>query len=163
MFTLMIAIALLHPFHTTSAEMEWNAESGKWEVSLKMQSFDVQRALQSQSETPVSLDRLTDEDWKREMSKYLAPRFKLENAAKQPSKLEWVGFEERGASLWFYFELTPPKDIQGLRLIQSVLHEFETDQVNTVTFRGKVPRSVMLTRKRPAEPISLSAMPASEP
>ncbi len=156
---IFFACVLAHPFHTTTAEMEWNRDSGRWEVSLKMQGFDAQRAFQSQNQASPSLDRANKETIKQVFSKYLSTRFKLENARKESSEFHWIGMEEQGASLWFYFELTPPQDTTDLKLFQTVLHEFETDQVNTVTVRSDRPRSINLTRKSPS--IALSALQPS--
>lgn len=37
-----------HPFHTTTAEMEYNADSGRFEVTLKMLASDLEEALTRQ-------------------------------------------------------------------------------------------------------------------
>lgn len=38
--------AMSHPFHTSSAEMDWNPQCGCWEVSLRLVASDLELALQ---------------------------------------------------------------------------------------------------------------------
>lgn len=54
-FVWMAALAFLtasvhaHPFHTTSAEMEFNSSSGRYEVSLRVLATDLEEALTRQA------------------------------------------------------------------------------------------------------------------
>lgn len=53
--------AMSHPFHTSSAEMDWNPQCGCWEVSLRLVANDLELALQRL--TPhIRLDSLDMED-----------------------------------------------------------------------------------------------------
>jgi hypothetical protein len=53
--------AMSHPFHTSSAEMDWNPQSNCWEVSLRLVASDLELALQRLS-PQLRLDSLDMED-----------------------------------------------------------------------------------------------------
>ncbi len=136
----LCALCLLHPFHTTQAEMEWNGQTQCFEVSLKLQLIDAQRAIdatldKTAGQTPKPVDQMSDDELGKWMTKYLTSRFRLEAGPKKVGELKWVGCQWEGASVWCYFELKPPGGEREFRLVNSLLTEFESDQVNTVVFR----------------------------
>lgn len=45
MWVLLSHALFAHPFHTSSAEMEFNAKSGRYEVALKVLTVDLEKAL----------------------------------------------------------------------------------------------------------------------
>lgn len=57
-----IGLALAHPFHTSTAEIEFNKQSKRAEVSLKLQVTDIEAALQARAGRRVTLDKTADID-----------------------------------------------------------------------------------------------------
>lgn len=45
-----------HPYHTSSAELDWNAESKRWEVALRIHAGDLELALTRQAGKKVDIE-----------------------------------------------------------------------------------------------------------
>lgn len=63
-----------HPFHTSVAEIDWNDESKKWEVSLRIHAGDLELALSRDLRTKFNVE---SEDAPARIQAYLAQRFLL--------------------------------------------------------------------------------------
>jgi len=110
----------IHPFHISTAEMERNKETGRFEVALKMQVVDLEQALSKQEKRAVNIEK--DADAPQLLTRYLETHFflldkqHLQLDAEQPapikpqlscSKIHYVGHELKTNWLWIYFELEP--------------------------------------------------------
>lgn len=157
--------AQAHPFHTTTAEMEWNAQTGRYEVSLKILLTDLEEALTRHAYqgrpagARISCEQTPDIDAR--IVAYLKERFQLIPAAEAGSEIEdkpvesrtparaaqahsvqtaghrlrWIGKEVDKAWAWLYFELESPANGQPLALHNSVLFELNAGQINICTVR----------------------------
>ncbi|MFK7822251.1 MAG: DUF6702 family protein [Planctomycetaceae bacterium] len=141
-----------HPFHSSMAEMEYNAETNRIEVALKLYAVDSEVALTRLGGKPCNLDNEPNRD--RLLQTYLASRFRIvedkettpkrssENKgkplprAKGKSAFNYVGSEVSGAHLWVYFELQVPKASKQFTLQNDVLLEVQKQQLNVVRFRA---------------------------
>ncbi|MDX1928734.1 MAG: DUF6702 family protein [Pirellulaceae bacterium] len=148
-----------HPFHVSTAEVEFNAKTKRLEVGLKCQTTDLERALRLMAGKKIDIesDPQVDELVKRYVTEnfYLSvapantkaetPKNTAEKAAtsdatpevpeppKEPIKL--VGKEFETKWIWIYFELQPPAGDQPLVLVNRVLFEVNTGQINTCLIR----------------------------
>lgn len=110
----------IHPFHISTAEMERNQKTGRFEVALKMQVFDLEQALSKQEQRAVNIEK--DEDAPQLLTRYVETHFflldkqHLQLDAEQPapidpqlscSKVHFVGHELKTNWLWIYFEVEP--------------------------------------------------------
>jgi len=123
-----------HPFHSTQAEIEWNSETGRFEVALSLWPIDVETALKEDADLrnvhagPVDLDdvslhTLLDPALERYVRQRFALVLQLPREIELPAEqdgsprrspvaeLEWFGFEVEKDSVWCYFELVPPADL----------------------------------------------------
>jgi hypothetical protein len=141
-----------HQFHTSSAELDWNADSGRWEVALRILATDLELALERQEGKKLNLDSAEGIEL---IQKYLLGRFQIlpqsvvEKLSSQTgqaashfakneesAQLNWVGHECEGGWMWLYFELQPPKSEQPLALVSQLLTEINEDQINIVSIRS---------------------------
>lgn len=153
-----LAGAAAHESHVAIAEIQWNEESGKLEVALRVRPEDLEEALTRmlRAEPRVNLD--TYEDVDRHIADYLRPRFTLSLAGKR-QKLHWVGKEVDLRHAWLYFELDAERFEQAT-LGCTVLMDILPDQLNTVLLRqGRQRVSFDFVRQRPSQEISPSATP----
>lgn len=146
-----LTAAQAHPFHISVAEMEWNTESKRAEVSLKLHAVDFERALSALAGRKI---RLEDEAFPHWATRYLSQHFFLTHATsvdpasssgseagsevKEParrSKLHFVGHELDDNWLWLYFELLPQPALEQFALVNTVLFDVLSDQINTLTVR----------------------------
>ena len=186
-----LAPACAHPFHISSAEVEFNPTTDRLQVSLKVQAIDFEQALSQMVGQPSKLEQADADEL---IVAYLARHFYLaplpsstepvESTAESPaentpqedhpkgpltpnsssqdsplssSRVHWVGRELKGAWLWLYFELelAPAHDklaSENLRLVNTVLCECNTGQINTVSVRHAGQRATLkMTSQQPSE------------
>ncbi len=129
------------PFHICVGEMEWNQESKKWEVSLRLHPSDLQAAVSRVAGKRIEIDPaqkappelvhyieshfyLSTKKLEPNESREKLPELNVSNEvknAKDPplwgkgninSKVNWVGMEAERGWLWLYFELIPDEAAQ---------------------------------------------------
>jgi hypothetical protein len=139
----LLAATWLHPFHISQAEVEWNPQSQRVEVALRLHPQDAQAIIDRMARTTVDLGTAKDEDLKEWYSAYLRERFALvlESAKDEPpvrGEFEWVGVERGERHVWLYFELKRPSALseQPVLLENRVLMDIQADQTNVVLLRG---------------------------
>ncbi len=146
----------LHPFHTSVAELEYNVESKRIEVSVKLHSTDMDNALSAVLGKRVDIEK---DQVDKELMKYLESHFYLlpESAAKAEeitektplSKVHFIGKESDKGWLWVYFEMELPETDETLALVNTVFLDRIKDQINTVSVRANAKRqSMKMTRKK---------------
>src|SRR5215210_7532878 len=122
-----------HKYYTSLARVEYNAEAGSVEISLRVFADDIELALTRRAGRKVSLDRTKDAD--RLVLAYLRDTFELKNRDGEAKALKWVGMELRAGVAWLYVEAEMPEGLAGARLRDHVLFELFAEQVNTVSVR----------------------------
>lgn len=118
--------AMVHPFHATSGEMQWNAETGCVEVALRIDVLD-ERWLKEQAKRRSGQ---ANAPAKWELS-CLKQHLLFDPKPKTPSKekpgafesrpLRWVGQKEEGAYVWWFFEVVCEDGIPPRKLRTSLL------------------------------------------
>lgn len=163
-----------HSFHISSAEMEFNDQSGKFEVALKLNAVDFAQLLAvlhnrnssltesqhaSQShDIPSENSQEISEDDQRVLVDYIAEHFFLSRGElsnrepishrPEPSKKSaviWVGAEVEPTAVWCYFELKLPAGDGQLSLTNTVLMNLNKGQTNTAVLISKAGRASFKT------------------
>jgi hypothetical protein len=167
-----------HPFHTSMAEMEYNAKTRRFEVALKLYAVDCETALARVSGKPCDLDNEEARD--KLLGKYIQQRFQIVDAkaakstrtpAKPASKqtqsasstkrFNYVGSEVSGASLWVYFELEPPSGEPNFTLRNEVLLEVQPEQVNVIRLQhNRVQQTQFFNAKNKTRKLAFDSRPA---
>ncbi len=141
---------MAHPFHTSTAEMEFNAQTGRFEIALKIHASDYEFMLhkgselsgvEAENQTSKSLKLTKKELLERHAVAYLERNFVV-TVAGEACQLEWAGTEDESGSIWLYFELCPKnRGARGdLLLSNKLLCDHNKDQINTVVFLSKAGR-----------------------
>ena len=133
--------AFAHPFHASLAEAEWNAASGKLEVALQVDAYDLQTGLRQFLNKAITLEEEAAEVAAQD---YLRRHFRVTYDAEAPLPLEWVGLEVARSKAWLYFEIPLPRGPEGIRIDNTVLSHVP-NQVNTVTLRHAEARRTFVT------------------
>jgi hypothetical protein len=153
--------ASAHPFHVSIAEAEWNAESKRLEVAMRVAPEDLEAALTNRAETKVRLEETEDVD--KQITDYLNDHFTLrkpetEDEEAKPLELHWIGKEVTTKSAWLYFEIDAPDGVAGLELTNRVFVNEEETQINTVVIReGKQKTTLRFDKERTAEVVRFEA------
>lgn len=132
LFALWVWPAAAHEFHTSTAEVEHNRDSGKLEVALRVIPEDLEEALSRGRDRPVRLEVTEGVD--ALITAYLAARFRVEGPDGEPRPVTWVGKEVSHRAAWLYFEI-PVDDETVWTLDNRVLFDVSETQINTVDFR----------------------------
>lgn len=161
---LSTGLAQSHPFHTSVAELDWNAQAKRWEVSLRVHSGDLESALTRLAGKNIDIESPQTEEL---IQRYLVSRFqfiaqseadKMKASIKSPDKqllmetkstqkLDWVGSELEGNWMWLYFELSPPESSEQLVLVSQLLTEINDDQINILSVRRSGKRVTRQTNR----------------
>ena len=146
--------AMAHPFHVSIAEAEFNAQTGKLEVALRVHPHDLELALERRAGHTVDLDETEQVD--QLITSYLQEVFVLRPDAGTSLRLAWVGKEVGVKFAWLFFEFPLP-EISGAWTVENrIFHQRLEDQVNTITFkqqRGE--RSLSFTRSHARRKLQL--------
>ncbi len=147
--------ACAHPFHTSVAETEWNSETKRLEVALRVSPEDLETALSKQGETKV---RLEDSEGIDDLIvDYLNDHFTLckpksGDEDPQPLELKWTGKELSTKAAWLFFEIEAPDGVEGLELANRLLLDEGDSQINTVVLRdGKRKTTLRFDKKHVSE------------
>lgn len=140
--------AWVHPFHVSVAELEWNAQTERLEVSLKLHASDLERALTLRAKRKINLEQ-DDADGKL-CAAYIQEHFFLtelegvENSRgdlppgldeRPRSKVNFIGKEFDKSWIVLFFEMERPESEKPLALVNTVLLDLTDGQINTVTVR----------------------------
>lgn len=145
MIALFLTAVLLHPIHETLAEVEWNEQSNRLEVALRMHSLDEQWLRKQHSrERPIPI-------WATE---YAAKHFRITPLPKKGTgdtdKYTWIGRQTDGAHVWWYFEIEGIANQPPTWIEQTTLFEREDNYTNRVLLLHEKPkRSLSLTKNQP--------------
>jgi hypothetical protein len=148
-----------HPFHVSTAEVEFNAKTKRLEIGLKCQSTDLERALRLMAGRKMDIEN--DPQVDELVTRYITENFYLAvapadakaeslnkasdkplsgdvvlsvpDAPKEPIKL--IGKEFETKWIWIYFELQPPQSEDRLVLVNRILFEVNAGQINTCLIR----------------------------
>jgi hypothetical protein len=164
LLTLIVA-AVLHPVHETVAEMEWNPESRRCEVALRMHALDEQWLMRDAKQASVQ-SKLAIE--------YLAATFQVANEddfadqdlvdAKQLARYHWVGRHQEGAHVWWYFEIEPLEKKRPQWIRQRMFFERDQGYTNRIVVLDPQPRfAISLTAGRPTAKLEPQAHESNAP
>ncbi len=119
-----------HAFHITLTEMEFNSDSGVYEVAMKVNAIDLEqlfRHLSDPGAKPLSpadnedhalVGKSLSKDFSAQQARlfqdYLAQNFYLsrglddtEPVESERSRIKWIGVEAEGAALWSTLSFNP--------------------------------------------------------
>ena len=177
---LLLLNAIVHPFHVTYAEAQWNPDGSRLQVALRMSPMDLDNALSKASGRRVLLEKETSEAKRALVENYLRDAIYLASSKEATSKelgqekelqqqqrrkrFHWVGLEDEVRYTWVYFELEVPagEAISGEEsgvaaerkywLHHRVFFETEETQINTLQLLKTDPAvAVRTSRQEPAK------------
>ena len=166
MFVALLVIttsADAHPFHASTTEIEWNAETQRFEVAMRLRIADLEDAISARIKSRFRLESDSKRD--KHLQAYLQETCSITFEQHRACRLHWMGCELELHDVWVYFEaesVAPTgadanvKDLasqkieswdglfrdtstaslgQGVRIRNTVLLEIQPEQVNLVSLR----------------------------
>ncbi|TWU60563.1 hypothetical protein Poly51_08400 [Rubripirellula tenax] len=155
---LLLLIFAMHPVHETVTEVEWNDESKRFEVAIRMDNDDerwIKKSVQGDGEVS---------SW---AIAYLQRRFRVADPPKSgrpdPSKYHWIGRDRDGAHVWWYFEIEPADGRPVVWVDQQLLFEREPNYTHRVlVLNHQPPRALNITAVRTKVRLDESTAQAAE-
>lgn len=150
---------LLHPVHETTSEVEWNAESRRIEVALRLDVLDEQWLRRQSS------GKAGQSDW---IVRYLRQKYRIAELPKRgeedSTRYHWIGREVEGSHVWWYFEIEPIDGTRPEWIDVRVLQNRETNYTHQILLLGQKPhRSMTLSMDRPRKQLWGQLDSRSEP
>ena len=161
-FCVLWAWILCHPVHETVSEVQWNEQSKRVEVALRLDILDEQWLKKQFGDTA---DNAADEDWQ---GKLLATQVlfdpregKRAESTVSGLAIRWIGRKEEGGHVWWFFEAfsqngKPPKSIQ-MRLLfdRDPSYQHRIIVLESTAKGGRARRSVVLNQQKPKSKLQL--------
>jgi len=129
----------LHPFYISVTEINHNDKEKTLEVSCKIFIDDLESTLKKNYNTAVDLSNEKQETQNDKfISDYIFKHLIL-NADGKSSKMNYIGFEKDGESVYCYFEIANVPTLKKLDITNSLLQDFTDKQINImhITVKGK--------------------------
>lgn len=125
-----------HPQHMSLAEVQWNPETGNFEVSLSVWPADLEKALSLMLDRPTNLDTAKNLD--QILEDYIEQHFGVSSTDIQRHKFCWVGSEITPKRAWLYFEIEGQSLIKTDRVTieNDLFFELNENQTNLIQFKS---------------------------
>lgn len=131
------SIAILHPFFVSVIEINHNPVDATAEISVRIFTDDLEKTLQKQSTVNIDIIKPANKALiDQKISQYIGKTLLLKINGKAV-KMNYVGYEIIKESTWSYFEVNNIKDLNNIDINCSLLHDFETSQINLLHVKSK--------------------------
>jgi hypothetical protein len=131
------SIAILHPFFVSVIEIEHNPKDATAEISVRIFTDDLEKTLQKQSTGTIEIIKPNNKAViDQKISQYIGQKLLLKINGKAV-KFNYIGYEIIKESTWSYFEVTDIKEMNAVDINCSILHDFETSQINLFHVKSK--------------------------
>ena len=132
MYTSFLFLLLMHPVHATVAEIQWNPTTRRMEVALGLDALDAQWL----SKQAVAAKR--GKSWRLA---YLRQKFRITDTVgagqSETSSYHWIGREQKGARVWWFFEIEPVDARKPQWIQQRILNDREPNYTHRILILGE--------------------------
>jgi hypothetical protein len=128
-----------HPFYISVTEISQNVSEKTLEISCKLIAEDFEVTLEKAGKQSLDLSSEQDKGrLDRLIPEYMAKHLQLAVDGKA-TPLQYVGYEKEKESVYVYYQVTGVSSLKKLDLTNSILRDFQDDQINIihVTVKGK--------------------------
>jgi len=155
MLTPLLVFTLLHPVHATYAEWEWNPQSKRIELSVRLDVLDEQAIDKAQAKRHKTNTLPRDKRSPSELLVdgrllYLAKHFRFDvldgDDDPNPKRYKWIGREEKGAHAWWYIEVQTKGEQAPKSIRNNMLFELDPRYIHQVRCRIKGKSTTMTFR-----------------
>jgi hypothetical protein len=121
----------LHDFHTSITEMRYNAKEKSFEISLRVFTDDLEKALSANNQNKKFIVDNNDRN-DAFIEAYVKKHFVVTNSKNQKPAINYIGKEKEGDATWIYLEMPVNEGISGSKIQNNVLIDMFEDQTNIV-------------------------------
>lgn len=121
-----------HPFHVSVVEINHNATDKTLEISCKIFTDDFEKVLTQNYKTRVDLTNPPDKKaMDSVVKKYIFSHLAVSVDGK-PGTFSYLGFEKDAEAVYSYVQLDNVAAVKKVELMNNLMHDLFTDQVNII-------------------------------
>lgn len=129
----------LHPFHMAVTEINHNSKEKSLEISCKFFTDDFEQAIEKNYKVPLDIAAGKD---KALFDKYIPDyinKHLIFTVDGKPLSLNYMGYQTEKEWVHCFFNMSNIGAVKKLDIINNLLHDFSTDQINImhITMNGK--------------------------
>lgn len=124
-----------HDFHTSLTEIQVNAKEKTLEVTLRVFTDDLEKAL-TKAASGQKIRLAIDDKNDPSIDRYVKQHFLLTNAKGERKTFRYLGKEFESDATWLYLEIPFAEPLTGTKLQNDVLCDLFDDQTNLVNLLG---------------------------
>ena len=131
LWILSIATVVLHPFHVSICDIEYQADKKTLEISSRMFMDDLEVALSQRTNVENYFDSRDKSLINNDLSHFLEENFKLWIEDRQ-MEATVLGYEIEDDVVWCYLEVEKVRQLNSITIEYAVLFDVFDDQFNLV-------------------------------
>jgi hypothetical protein len=141
-----IFAAEAHPYHTSIAEIRYNAKLQTLEIAVKVFADDLEKTLSNAAKKPVIVAQTPVVQ--AQIAAYLKKVLALEISGKESLPLKYVGSEAEKDTYWLYAEVpVKPAQLKQIQLRHQLFLDTFEDQMNIVNLEINDQKRTLLFKK----------------
>ncbi len=136
---LILWFNLLHPFFVSVTEIKQNPTNHSLEISCRMFSDDLEKALEKQYRTQLDIIKPKDKALANKLINDYVKKHLVIRADGKTLNLAYIGYEIQEDGTWSYFEVKGVDRIKQFNVHDDLLYELHPEQINMmhVTIGGE--------------------------
>ena len=143
---LLLSFTPKHDYHVSVTQMQYNATSKSFEVSIRIFTDDLEKALSRSHSNQRFVIKDNDQN-DRFVEEYIRKSFVLTDSQKKSTVIKYVGKEQEADATWVYLEIPFQGTLTGSRLSNVALMEVFDDQVNMTNIKFQAEKKTFLFKK----------------
>jgi hypothetical protein len=143
---LLLSFVPKHDYHVSVTQMQYNATARSFEVSVRIFTDDLEKAL-SQSHSKQRFVIKDNDQNDRFVEEYIRKSFVLTDSQKKNIPIKYVGKEQEADATWVYLEIPFQGALNGCKLLNVTLMEVFDDQVNMTNVKFQTEKKTFLFKK----------------
>ena len=127
-----VFMGLIHPFFVSMTDINYNGKEKELEISVRIFTDDLENTLRKYHNGQIDILHPTDiKQINGFVDDYIQKHLQL-NVNGSAAQMSFLGYEEQSESIWSYFEVRNINNVQKLNITNSLLHDYNTNQVNMI-------------------------------
>ena len=135
-----------HAFHTSITRMDYNAKEKSFELSIRVFTDDLEKALSAEN-GGKKISVVNNDKNDGIVESYIRKCFSILNPQKQKRAFSYIGKEQEADATWIYIEFPCKDGVGGLSIQNTILHDFFNDQINLVNINYLATKKSFIFKK----------------
>lgn len=123
-------LRFLHPFYVSITEIKQNPASHSLEISCRMFSDDLEKALEKQYHTELDIIKPKDKALVNKLINNYVKQHLMISADGKALNYNYVGYEIQEDGTWSYFEVKGIDRLKKINVHDDLLYEVHPEQIN---------------------------------